>query len=76
MRFTQQKDMRDSYRSNTKKIKTKFLWWPVSIDGETRWLETATIQYRVLTENFYDYYWSPINFIDNETTTNKSTSTS
>lgn len=28
------------------KIVRKFLWFPVSIDGETRWLEYAYVAYR------------------------------
>ena len=80
MRFTKEKEMIDAYWDNKRKYKTKFLWWPITIDGETRWLETATIEYRVgydwdFVRNKY-YYWAPINFIDNETTTNKNTSTS
>ena len=79
MRFTKEKEMIDAYWDNKRKYKTKFLWWPITIDGETRWLETATIEYRVgcdwdFVNNKY-YYWAPLNFIDNETTTNKNTST-
>jgi hypothetical protein len=74
MRFTKEKEMIDAYWNNKRKIKTKFLWWPITIDGETRWLETATIEYRVDYDddlfNSKYYYWAPINFIDNETTTN------
>ena len=74
MRFTKEKEMIDAYWNNKRKIKTKFLWWPITIDGETRWLETATIKYAVgydwdFVNNKY-YYWAPLNFIDNETTTN------
>lgn len=70
MRFTKEKEMIKAYWSNERKYKTKFLWWPVTIDGETRWLETATIEYKV--EYDYDlfndryYYWKPFRFIDNE----------
>jgi hypothetical protein len=70
MRFTKEKEMRKNYWNSTSKIKEKFLWWPITIDGETRWLEKATIEYRVdynedLFCNRY-YYWKPYNFIDNE----------
>jgi len=41
MRFTKEKEMIKAYWSNKRKYKTKDLWWPVTIDGETRWLETA-----------------------------------
>ena len=70
MRFTKEKEMISDYWSNKRKIKTKFLWWPITIGGETRWLERATIEYRVDHEedllcNRY-YFWKPLNFIDNE----------
>jgi hypothetical protein len=70
MRFTKEKEMIKAYWSNGRKYKTKDLWWPVTIDSETRWLETATIEYKV--EYDYDlfndryYYWKPFRFIDNE----------
>ena len=66
MRFTKKKDMMNGYYNNARKTETKFLWWPVTIDHETRWLETATIEYRVavrygliLNEH---YYWQPLIF--------------
>jgi hypothetical protein len=70
MRFTKEKAMIDAYWSSKSKIKDKFLWFPVNINGETRWLEKATIEYRVERDedlfcNRY-YYWKPFNFIDNE----------
>ena len=43
MRFTKEKEMIEAYWKSTRKTKTKFLWWPVTIKGETRWLEIATI---------------------------------
>ena len=68
MRFTKEKQLRDDYIKSTRKTKTKFLWLPVDIKGETRWLEIATIEYRVdydygLFNDKY-YYWEPLNFID------------
>ena len=73
MRFTKEKQLRDDYINSTKKIKTKFLWLPLTIYGETRWLETATIEYRVTCEEglFSDkiYYWKPFNFIDEQNDT-------
>lgn len=72
MRFTKQKEMIDAYWNSTRKTKTKFLWWPLTIGGETRWLETATIEYRVncdygiyyLISSDKYYYWEPLNFIN------------
>jgi hypothetical protein len=69
MRFTKEKQLRDDYIKSTRKTKTKFLWIPLTIYGETRWLETATIEYRVNCEDGLlsgkNYYWKPFNFIDN-----------
>jgi len=69
MRFTKEAERIKAYFNFTPKYKTKFLWFPVTIDGETRWLETATIEYRVNRDRgvFYDsYYWTPWRFIDEE----------
>lgn len=68
MRFTKEKEMIKNYWNGETKLKRKFLWWPINIDGEIRWLETATIEYRVERDedlfcNRY-YYWKPYNFID------------
>ncbi len=39
----------------------KFLWLPVTIKGETRWLEKATVTYRY--EYVEDgYYFEPYSF--------------
>lgn len=69
MRFTKRKQLRLDYIHNTKKYITKFLWWPITIDGETRWLETAHMLYKV--KEYEDplcyksyYYWAPWQFIN------------
>ena len=69
MRFTKQKELREAYLNYNKKTQTKFLWLPLTIDGETRWLETATIEYTVtystnLILDGRNYYWEPWRFID------------
>ena len=68
MRFKKEAYLIKCHRHGIKKTKTKFLWWPVKIDGETRWLERATIEYKVETgiHVFYDkhYYWKPWRFIN------------
>jgi hypothetical protein len=68
MRFTKEKQLREDHINSTKKTKTKFLWLPITIYGETRWLETATIEYRVDYEDGIlsgrNYYWKPCNFIN------------
>lgn len=70
MRFTKERQLREDYINSTTKTKTKFLWLPLTIYGETRWLETATIEYRVTCEdgllNGKNYYWAPFNFIDEQ----------
>ena len=59
MRFTKEKDLINAYYSRTEIIKTKYLWLPMTICGETRWLETAEIAYRVKQEEdlFCNYYY-------------------
>jgi hypothetical protein len=75
MRFTKRKQMKEGYWKGFRKTKTKFLWWPITIDDETRWLEIATIEYGIDYEIDYDsvcvsnntyYYWKPFKFIDND----------
>jgi hypothetical protein len=57
----------------TKKIVIKFLWWPLTINNETRWFETVTIQYEYVAYAKYLNYkqnvivnseWKPIKFIE------------
>ena len=68
MRFTTEKELIKAYFNNTKKFKNKYLWFPMTIIGETRWLETADILYTVKKENtlFFGicYYWAPRQFIN------------
>lgn len=67
MRFTKEKELRDAYLYDTEKVKHKFLYWPVTINGETRWLEEAWIKYRVKKDNlpFWDsYYWCAVEFLN------------
>ena len=68
MRFTKERDLVKDYFNNTKKGKNKFLWLPMTIRGETRWLETADILYRVERDDtvFFGicYYWTPCEFIN------------
>ncbi len=46
MKFTKQKKIRECYLKDIRKPVTgKFLWLPLTIDGETRWLERANILY-------------------------------
>jgi hypothetical protein len=39
----------------------KFLWWPLTFDGETRWLESAEIVYRYHRSMDGDF-WEPVRF--------------
>lgn len=69
MRFTKEKRLREAYYNNSTKYVQKFLWWPMTIDGETRWLETADILYRVQYDRTSKlgldyYYWEPQQFIN------------
>jgi hypothetical protein len=68
MRFTREKEMKEACIKNTREYKQKFLWFPLTIDGETRWLEEAHIVYRVNWEYslFRDryYYWEACEFVN------------
>jgi len=68
MRFTKERDLIDAWYNRTKKFENKFLWFPMTISGETRWLETANISYRVEREDtlFFGicYYWAPCEFLN------------
>jgi len=45
------------------KIKTVFLWFPKLLDGETRWLEYATIKYNYS----YNYgFWYDFCFLNTD----------
>lgn len=43
------------------KVEKKFLFFPVIIDEELRWLETATIRYKF---DFIIEKWEPIEFVN------------
>ena len=56
------------------KIVKKFLIFPFTIDGETRWLETVKIKYLYVKKYGYNYYnelievypyyrWEPVAFV-------------
>lgn len=69
MKFTKEKELYSAFVNDEKKRVTKFLWWPITVyDYETRWLERATIEYRVVKEytlfSGVIYYWKPVRFID------------
>lgn len=49
------------------KVIRKFLWMPLEIDGETRWLEYANIKCKwIVRGDMMDFWWewSPIEFVD------------
>lgn len=53
------------------KIITKFLWLPLTLDGETRWLERVSIKVKLkiyLSELSLEWKgrWQPIHWIDEE----------
>jgi hypothetical protein len=66
MRFID-KNWGNKYRESLQleRLVTKFLWFPVTIGSETRWLETATIRQHRVTES-YDgsFYWTDEDFVD------------
>lgn len=69
MRFTnKQVLLKEAYIKNTIISKQKFLWLPITINGETRWLEKAHIKYKVTLIPSYtienSYYWEAIEFVN------------
>jgi hypothetical protein len=48
---------------------TKFLWWPVTVATqtytETRWLERASVSYKLIKGVNECYIWTPVCFNDN-----------
>ncbi len=59
MRFIE----RPTPRAGSFRVIKKFLWWPLKIGEETRWLETASIKQ----EYYYFYGWSNSTFKDENT---------
>lgn len=53
----------DSPNNGDIKIVTKFLWLPVIIGNEFRWMEKATIKYEYI--GYFDSSeWDPIEFLN------------
>ena len=50
----------------TTRIRRRFLWWPLTIKYETRWLEFAWIKERVWfgVNVFGEYVWQPCVFVN------------
>ena len=46
------------------KTKAKFLWFPITILGETRWLERVIIEYQYLSYGIDDVRWYPTKFVN------------
>jgi hypothetical protein len=69
MRFTRQRELQEKYLANERKLVQKFLWFPLTIDGETRWLEEVSYVCRVdweqniFTDRKY-YYWKPWDWVN------------
>jgi hypothetical protein len=75
MRFTsKQSRMRNiyySFNSHRGFTTNNFLWLPITIDGETRWLEKTKILWRISQSSHqsfisgkYSFYWRPWRFKD------------
>jgi hypothetical protein len=69
MRFTKKKQLINDYVNDRRTIVTKFLFFPLELQGETRWLEMAEIEYKVVkkTEFILDttyYKWIPFKFLN------------
>ncbi len=58
------------------KVKRKFIWWPMELNGEWRWLCFATIKYRmeqVIRGNKMVYKWIALEWAKKERPHNKRT---
>ncbi len=66
---------RIDYESSTRQIKTKFLWFPKTIDGKTKWLTKTTWEERLVEElsdelianssiNPFVWIWKPVKWIE------------
>lgn len=58
---------RKSYKRAEKKIETKFLWLPLTIKEETKWLTTTTILFKkikVYTKGKFIESWEPVKFLN------------
>jgi hypothetical protein len=68
MRFTKKRDLFISYMKDERKIIQKFLWLPLTIGNETRWLETAELEYRVVRFDDFmmntKYKWEAVKFLN------------
>jgi len=42
----------------------RFLWWPITIDGVTRWLETADVEYRYHRCSYDEDFWELVRFVN------------
>lgn len=62
------------YENETHKIKTKFLWFPKTIEGKTKWLVTASWQEQFMetidqeamdygASNFMIWVWKPVKWL-------------
>lgn len=52
-------------RNNQQRRRKTFLWWPVTIGRERRWLETATI-FEYYTDEYPWGYWKKVRFVPDE----------
>jgi hypothetical protein len=64
MRF----DLSRKYYVGDKRVTEKFLWWPVRVGNEVRWLEKAKIKYE-LTDTMDPttgghIYWKAVEFLN------------
>lgn len=47
-----------NYKDRECRIITKFLWFPVTIKGETRWLERASIKQKFYIGDSWSMWWN------------------
>src|ERR1044071_9301849 len=52
------------YQVGEERIVRKFLWWPMCLKGETRWLESASVRQVYVKESTGTEYWCWVDFVD------------
>ncbi len=45
------------------RVVTRFLWWPMYLQYEFRWLRTVRIEQVFVRCGYADYYWADVRFV-------------
>ncbi len=44
-------------KTGTVRTTVKFAWWPITIKGETRWMEWVAVKQRFIRDGCMEYTW-------------------